>query len=65
MQGISGESRRLMGNMRELRRQAVVWIQNHLTVLCDDPALTRTFPQYVAELLNTSRTNRNMESRRQ
>ena len=65
MQGISGESRRLMGNMRELRRQAVVWIQNHLTVLYDDPALTRTFPQYVAELLNTSRTNRNMESRRQ
>ena len=48
MRGMSGESRRLMGNMRELRRQAVAWIQKHLTVLYDDPALTRTFPQYVA-----------------
>eukprot|EP00966_Prymnesium_polylepis_P006937 159937-Prymnesium_polylepis.1 len=59
MQGISGESRRLMGSMRALRRQAVAWVRDHLTALYDDTALTRTFPQFVAEQLNASRNSQN------
>ena len=43
----------------------MAWVRDHLTALYDDTALTRTFPQFAAEQLNTSRTSQNMESRRQ